>query len=182
MTKKELRKTVLAARRAMDREEVRRASKIICEKVRETQAYQRATSLCLYMPIHNEVEADLLIDPALAEGKKVYIPKVLEEEMIFNLYDTDLIREDGPYHIRESLSKEILQPDENTLIIMPGAVFDPEKNRIGYGGGYYDRYLSRYPMCMTAAVCYDLQIVERIPAEDFDIRPQMIVSETRIIA
>ena len=181
-TKKELRKEILARRREMDPQEVRELSQIICRRVRETDLYQGSASLCVYMPINNEVEADLLIAPAQADGKRVYIPKVTGDEMVFNAYDSEKMIEDGPFHIRESLSEEILTPDERTLIIMPGSVFDVQGHRIGYGGGYYDRYLSRWPVCRRLAVCFDLQIVEELPAEAHDIPPELIVSEKRIIA
>ena len=180
-TKKEIRKGILAARKAMDPAEVRRLSEIICGKVRETESYKGSACLCVYMPINNEVEADLLIGPALADGKKVYIPKVTGDEMIFNLYDETMLREDGAFHIRESQSEEVLQPDGNTLIIMPGSVFDQAGHRIGYGGGYYDKYLSRHPECRTIALCFDMQFVDELPAEEHDISPQMIVSEKRVI-
>ncbi|MBQ9060066.1 MAG: 5-formyltetrahydrofolate cyclo-ligase [Firmicutes bacterium] len=180
-TKKELRSQMLKARRAMDPARVRKLSERICRNVRTTELYQRATSLCVYMPINNEAEADLLIGPAQADGKKVFIPKVVGEEMIFNAYDPVLIREEGPFHIRESASEEVLEPDVGTLIIMPGSVFDVRGHRIGYGGGYYDKYLARCPQCMTIAVCFDFQIVDDLPAEAHDICPQLIVSEDRII-
>lgn len=133
------------------------------------------------MPIKGEVEADLLIPEAEKDGKKVFIPKVCGEEMIFNRYEADKVREQGKYQIRESDSEEVLAPDEKTLIIMPGAVFDEKKHRIGYGGGYYDRYLSHYPQCRTIAVGFDLQIVEEIPADAHDISPEMIITEKRVI-
>ena len=180
-TKKELRDEILGRRRQMSPEEVRRLSEMVCGRVLKTEAYRGCTSLCVYMPIRNEVEADLLIGPALADGKRVYIPKVVGDEMVFNAWDPENMIEDGPFHIRESASEEILTPDETTLVIMPGSVFDLQCHRIGYGGGFYDKYLSRWPMCRRMAVCFDLQIVEALPAETHDINPEMIVSEERII-
>ena len=179
-TKKELRSEMLKQRRAMDPAQVRERSERICVNVRTTDAYQRATSLCVYMPINNEAEADLLIGPAAADGKRVFIPKVIGDEMVFNAYEPEALAE-GAFHIRESASEEVLEPDEKTLIILPGSVFDVHGHRIGYGGGYYDKYLSRHPQCMTIAVCFDFQIVAELPAEAHDICPQLIVSDERII-
>ena len=179
-TKKELRSEMLKRRRAMDPAQVRKRSELICENVRTTDAYQRATCLCVYMPINNEAEADLLIGPAAADGKKVFIPKVIGDEMVFNAYEPEALAE-GAFHIRESASEEVLEPDEKTLIILPGSVFDVHGHRIGYGGGYYDKYLSCHPQCMTIAVCFDFQIVADLPAEAHDICPQLIVSDERII-
>ena len=64
---------------------------------------------------------------------------------------------------------------------MPGAVFSEARDRIGYGGGYYDRYLSEHVLCHTLAVCYELQIVEDLPTEEHDIRPDAVISERRIL-
>ena len=179
--KKELRRTILRQRRAMEPARVRELSQIICRRVEETDAYRNASSLCVYMPINNEVEADLLIPSAQEKGKRVYIPRVTGEEMIFNAYEPELIAERGAFHIRESDSEEILTPDEGTLVIMPGSVFDLQAHRIGYGGGYYDRYLSQHPVCSTIGVCFDFQITEQLPAEAHDISPQMVISELREI-
>ena len=181
MTKKKLRQEILARRKAMDPAEVREKSEIICRKIRETDLYRGSACLCIYMPIRNEVEADLLIEAAREDGKRVYIPKVIGDEMVFNAYDEALISEEGRFHIRESASEDVLEPDERTLIIMPGSVFDPQRHRIGYGGGYYDKYLSRYPACRTIAVCFDFQIVDALPAEAHDMLPEMIVSECRCV-
>ena len=181
LSKKELRKGILAQRKAMDPEEVTARSKKIIEKIMGTDLYLGATSLCVYMPINREAEADLLIGPARGDGKNVYIPKVTGDVMVFNAYDPKLMIEDGPFHIRESLSEDILEPDDRTLIIMPGSVFDLECHRIGYGGGYYDKYLERYPQCRTIAICFDFQIVDSLPTEDHDISPELVVSDQRII-
>ena len=180
-TKKELRKEILEKRKAMTSKEVEDRSRRICSRVRETDLYAKATDICIYMPIRNEVDVTLLAGPARTDGKNIWIPKVIGEEMIFNAYDEDRLEVSESFGILESTSDIVLDPGETTLIIMPGAVFDRAGNRIGYGGGFYDRYLEKYPDCMTIAVCYDIQIVESIPAEKHDIRPQIIVTESGVL-
>ena len=180
-TKKEIRKRILEKRRALTPDEVHRYSELICRRILESPEYAKAEDLCLYMPIRNEAEVTLLIEPAKTAGKGVWIPKVIGEEMIFNAYDEEKMVEDGPFHIRESASDLVLTPGEDTLIIMPGAVFDGKCNRIGYGGGYYDRFLEKHPECMTMAAAFDLQLVEALPAETHDIRPGSVVTESRRI-
>lgn len=179
-TKKELRGPILARRKAMSTDEVDSLSRIICGKIQQMDVYREADDICLYMPIRNEVDVTGLIGPARRQGKKVWIPLVTGETMVFNAYEEDKMGEEGAFHIPESSSEEILSPSENTLIIMPGSVFDVHGNRIGYGGGYYDRYLQQYPFCRTAAVCYDFQIVDQLPAEEHDRKPELIVSECRV--
>lgn len=179
-TKKELRREILAQRKTLIEQEVSEKSRRICERVRKTVIYEKATDICIYMPIRNEVDVTLLVEPALADGKRIWIPRVVGEVMEFNEYDEAALERSESFGILESTSEVYLEPDENTLIIMPGAVFDRAGNRIGYGGGFYDRYLQKHPECRTVAVCYDLQVVDHIPAESHDIRPEMIVTESGV--
>lgn len=193
LTKKEIRKAVLAERSALDDETVALASQVICRKIMGIDAYEEATDVCLYMPMRNEVDVLLLAEAAEAEGKRVWVPKVIEKTtgqgaekkagvMVFNRF-TGLDEEDiitGAYDIRESSSEEILEPNDTTLIIMPGAVFTPWKDRIGYGGGFYDKFLDEHPQCKTIAPCYDLQVVDELPVEAHDRKPDYVVSETSI--
>ena len=112
---------------------------------------------------------------AAADGKTVWLPKITAGRMHFLIHDDSVPFAKGTYGILEPQTQRELVPDENTLVIMPGAVFSREGDRIGYGGGYYDRFLEEFPMCMTIAVCYDFQIVDTLPAEDHDIRVQVII-------
>ncbi len=193
LTKKEIRKAVLAERSALDEETVALASQVICRRILDIDAYEEATDVCLYMPMKNEVDVLLLAEQAEADGKRVWVPKVVKKttgtgadkeagEMVFNRF-TGLGEEDiitGAYDIRESRSEEILEPGEGTLIIMPGAVFTPWKDRIGYGGGFYDKFLDEHPQCRTIAVGYDLQIVDELPVEEHDRKPDYVVCETSV--
>lgn len=76
----------------------------------------------------------------------------------------------------------IREHDSRTVVIMPGVAFDCSRNRIGYGGGYYDRYFAGYDSVYKIAAAYDLQIVEQVPAEPFDLKPDCIVTESHIYA
>ena len=187
-TKKEIRNTILSMRRAMDEETVALASQVICRKIIGIKEYEEADDVCLYVPINNEVDVMLMADIAVEEGKRVWIPKVVSKgegheagDMVFTRYEGCL--EDtipGAYQIPESKSQEVLEPSEKTVVIMPGAVFTPWRDRIGYGGGYYDKFLEKNPQCSTIAACYDIQIVDEIPVEEFDRKPDYVVSERSI--
>lgn len=89
----------------------------------------------------------------------------------------------GSYGILEPVTDTIIYPDEKSLIIMPGLVFDTKGNRIGYGGGYYDKYISEYNLGLKAAICFDFQIIEEniIEVEDTDVVPDMIITDSRNI-
>lgn len=174
--KKELRRQMLTFRNTLSKADVSVYSENICQKILGIPMYQEAHDICLYMPIQNEVDVTRLIAPARAQGKTVWLPKIIGGEMEFYLYHEDTPLVSGAYHILEPASDKKLIPGEFVLVVMPGAVFSNDNDRIGYGGGYYDRYLSRYPMCKTVAVCYDFQILPEIPADLHDIRPQLVVS------
>ena len=195
-TKKEIRKAILAERGAIDPETAALASQVICRKLMDIDIYEDAEDICLYMPYNNEVDVMLLAEVAEEQGKRIWVPKVLKKpvragtektithagEMVFNRYpgsDAGNMTE-GAYGIIESASDEILEPGENTLIILPGVVYTPWRERIGYGGGFYNRYLTKYPMCKTIGVCYDLQLVDELPVEEHDIKPDYVVCESGI--
>ena len=181
-TKKELRKEILSLRREMPAEEVERLSAMICENVKKQKEYKEAEKICLYMPINNEADASMLAEPAREDGKEVYIPKVTGDVMVFNLYDPEGAMHEGAFHIQESESDVILDTEDRVLIIMPGSVFDRSCGRIGYGGGYYDKYLAAHPGCKTAAICYSFQIIDgKLPSEEHDIDPDMVVCENEVI-
>lgn len=176
-SKSELRKKILSERRKLDKIFAAHLSKEICARVISMDLYKFAQDICLYMPINNEADASLLIDASINLGKNIWLPRVHGDTMDFYYYDRNVILDEGSYGIQEPQSDRSLVPDPKTLIIMPGAVFSVKCDRIGYGGGYYDKYLSKYPMCKTVAICYDFQILQEIPADEHDIKPLYIVSE-----
>lgn len=180
INKKELRKEILNKRCSLNEIEVIERSQIICDRVKRTREYEAAENICLYMPIRNEVDVMFLKDDALSKGKRIWLPKVESSEMNFYYYNEETELAEGAYGIKEPVSEKVLQPDDNTLVIMPGAVFSFKGDRIGYGGGYYDKYLEKYPMCNTMAVCYDFQLLNEIPREEHDIQPERIVSDINI--
>lgn len=181
MNKKELRKKILDLRSQLAADEVKTQSQTICTRVTEEKVYEETKNVCLYMPVRNEVDVSYLLTDARDSEKNVWLPKVRDNDMEFCLYaeNTELVS--GAYGIPEPSSEYALEPDEGTLIIMPGAVFSCKGDRIGYGGGYYDRYLEKYPMCKTIAVCYDFQLLDDIPYEPHDIKPHRIISEKRAV-
>ncbi len=179
LSKKELRKKILALRRSMTENEVAKRSQVICRHVKEQRLFLECDNICLYMPVHNEVDVTLLLEPAWKFNKSVWLPKVSKDVMQFYSYDRNTPMCMGSFHIQEPDSQIRLIPDRKTLIVMPGAVFSENCDRIGYGGGYYDRYLEENPMCHTIAVCYDFQIVKTIPAEAHDKKPEFVVSDRK---
>lgn len=162
---------MLAVRRSLEESYVREASHIICEKLKKSPFYKAAESICLYMPINNEVDVTELL-----ETGNIYIPKIMDKSMDFYLYEGKDSIEAGAYGILEPTGKRKLNPDNKTLVVMPGVAFSRDGYRLGYGGGYYDTYLKKYPMCMKVAVCFREQLVEELPAREHDVKPDIIIN------
>lgn len=174
--KKKIRNEILKIRKSLSVDKVQDLSKIIVDRIQNCNYYSQADKVCIYMPINNEVD---LLGLTKDTSKTFYIPKVTGKEMEFYEYqDGDKLIK-GSFDILEPTSTNKLIPDTRTLIIMPGAVFSLKGDRIGYGGGYYDRYLFANSLCKTISVCYDFQILDNIPVETHDIKPDLIISDKK---
>jgi 5-formyltetrahydrofolate cyclo-ligase len=138
------------------------------------------------------VKLDSLLERAVSDGKNVYIPKILDDDktkvMRFYRYDGHFTK--GSFGILEpqNVSETSMYPDmkegvSDTLMIMPGVAFDINKNRLGYGGGFYDRYLQEHKEfdIYKAAVAFDMQVLDELPVDIYDIKADCIVTEKRII-
>ena len=175
VNKKELRAWVKAQKRAMTEEQIQEKSRLLGERFRACEAYQKAQTIYGYLPYNQEVRTVPMLEAALADGKRVAVPKVYGDEMKF-LYLTDLSQVSKGYAgIPEPIADGPIAQDETALVLMPGLVFDPQGHRIGYGGGFYDKFLSQEPQHPTVALCYDFQVVEQLETESFDIPVDLVL-------
>ena len=105
----------------------------------------------------------------MKDGKRVAVPKVFGDEMVF-IYLDDLSRiEKGYCGIPEPIENGPVADDPTALVLMPGLAFDPQGHRIGYGGGFYDKFLAAEPNHPTLALCYDFQMIDHLDTEEFDV-------------
>ena len=169
MDKKELRRTIRERKRAMTEEEIVTRSKKLGVLFAQSEAYKNAKTIYGYLPYNQEVRTVPMLEQALRDGKRVAVPKVYGDEMKF-LYLDDLSKVSKGYAgIPEPIADEPVADDETALVLMPGLAFDPAGHRIGYGGGFYDRFLAEEPDHPTLALCYGFQMVEHLETEEFDI-------------
>ena len=170
-----LRRTIREQKRAMDPEDICRRSEQLGRMLRATDVYRRSRTIYGYLPFNQEVHMIPILEQAMAEGKRIAVPKILDGSMVF-VYLEDLTRiRPGRGGVPEPIADGPMARDETALVLMPGLVFDEAGNRIGYGGGYYDRFLSREPMHPTIALCYDFQIVPKLELQAHDIPVQLIL-------
>ncbi len=169
MDKKTLRAKIREQKRAMSGEEIRERSEKLGQLFADSQLYREATTIYGYLPYNQEVRTVPMLERALKDGKRVAVPKVYGDEMKF-IYMTDLTQvEKGYAGIPEPVEDGPVAEDQTALVLIPGLAFDKEGHRIGYGGGFYDKFLAAEPNHPTLALCYEFQMVKELPTEEFDI-------------
>ena len=178
--KKMTRNAIKEMRLALKKEEVKERSEACVSKVLQFPELIEAKTVCVYMPAGNEIDTTEIIRYCKENGKRLAAPRVNGDTMEFYYFTDETDMEQGAYDIWEPTGTEAVE-DEESLVIMPGVAFDLSCNRIGYGKGYYDRYLSAHPRMKKVALAYDFQIVGRIKREVHDVRPDMVVTESRVI-
>ena len=175
MNKQELRRAIRARKRAMTEEDILRRSEILAEKFARSDAYRAAKTIYGYLPYNQEVRTVPMLQRALEEGKRVAVPKVYGDDMKF-IYLDDLSQVAKGYAgIPEPVADGPVAQDETALVLMPGLAFDRAGHRIGYGGGFYDKFLAREPHHPTVALCYDFQVMDRLETEEFDIPVDLVI-------
>ncbi|GBG96844.1 5-formyltetrahydrofolate cyclo-ligase [Lactococcus termiticola] len=162
------RKQMIEQLKAMPMAERQRQTDLILDKLMASDSYKKAKSLALYMFQDFEFDLTRLFED---ESKQILIPKTLPgRQMIFASYDKDSLTQSA-FGIAEPNSNKAESPD---LIIVPGLAWNKTSHRIGFGGGYYDRYLADFTG-PTASVCYDFQVIDFEP-ESHDIPVNAIFS------
>ncbi|MDE5699082.1 MAG: 5-formyltetrahydrofolate cyclo-ligase [Lachnospiraceae bacterium] len=182
-TKSEIRKRILEVRKGLTDEEVAAKSEAIVQKVIKTPEYKEADNILLYADFCREVMTRGIFEDALLHRKRIYFPRVDKLTNTMEFYQVISIRQlvRGYMDIlepREDIrSRYQFQPREDTLAILPGVAFDTSGYRIGYGKGFYDRFLANRRQLSTMALAYSCQIIDEIPRDEHDIKMDKIVTE-----
>ena len=175
LDKKALRKEIGLKKRAMTAAQIEDYSRELAGRLYETDFYKEAKSLYCYLPYNQEVRTWPILAQAKADGKRVAVPKVYGDKMKFLWLDDFTQVAEGAYTIPEPIFDEPVADDETALIIMPGLAFDPAGHRVGYGGGFYDRYLEAHPHHRLVALCYPFQLFEHLDVEDHDVPVDLVI-------
>lgn len=168
MTKQQLRRLIRQQKEVLPESEIIRRSRILVSRLEKEPAYRQAIAIYGYYPFNQEVRLLPLLKAALAQGKRVALPRVANGQMRFFFIDSLTDTVPGYRGIREPAPFCPPAEDPTALVILPGLAFDHSGNRLGYGGGFYDRFLSREPNHPTIALCYDFQMVECLETNQFD--------------
>lgn len=183
MTKSELRKSMSDKRNRLTTEEIYKKSADIFKNIINMGIFKNVKSVFTFVNYKSECDTSYIIDYCIANKIRIAVPKVNGERMDFYLIKSKADLLPGTFGILEPYTKEVVVPDESSVIIMPGLVFDSKGNRIGYGGGYYDKYISIHNLGIKVSICFDFQIIENniIKSESTDIKPDFIVTENRVL-
>lgn len=177
--KQDIRKNVLHQRNLITEKEWNEHSQEIYKKVVTHPFFLNADEIYCYIDFRREVGTRRIIEEAWRLGKRVAAPRIESSEMNFYYIDSYSELESGYFGVLEPTGKEKAE-GKQVLVIMPGAAFDKERNRIGYGKGYYDRFLVKYHTYRTLALAFELQMVSDVPNEPFDVKPDQIITEEKI--
>ena len=169
MDKKALRASIRAQKRAMTEEMIVEKSEKLGQLFARSESYRNARSIYGYLPYNQEVRTVAMLEQAILDGKRVAVPKCYGDEMRFIWMDDLSAVAPGYANIPEPIADGPVADASYALVLMPGMAFDPKGHRIGYGGGFYDKFLAAEPEHPTLALCYDFQVLEKLETEEFDI-------------
>lgn len=196
ISKEKVRKKAVETRDSIDEESRQQKSEEIAKKILEADWFKEADIVLSYHAFRSEVEVDTLNRAVLTQGKKLYLPKTYVKEKQIRFFEiTDLSKlKRGYQKIWEPTGKEpefsfetVKEEQKKVLMIMPGTAYDARGYRMGYGGGYYDRYLNAHEAewkmidFMTVFAAFSEQKMILIPGERCDVKPDVIVTEKEIM-
>lgn len=170
MDKDNIRKELLAKRNSLSENEIEEKSGGIRHNIENCTPFKNASKVMLYFEIGSEVK----VSPLLMDSKEFYLPKIFDESIIAVKFDGFENLKINKFGIKEPSGNENEKGID--LCIVPGVGFDKNSVRIGYGKGYYDKFLSEFKG-LKIGVCYDFQMVEDIPSDSHDIKMDVIITE-----
>lgn len=183
LDKKALRREIGQKKRAMAAAEIAAYSRNLAEKLYETEEYRQARAIYAYLPYNQEVRTWEIVERAWKDGKRVAVPKVYGDEMRFLWLEDFTQIAPGGWNIPEPTFDAPVAEDETALVLMPGLAFDPAGHRVGYGGGFYDKYLEAHPGHKLVALCYPFQLLDHLDVEEHDIPVDRVIcaDELRLV-
>lgn len=174
MNKSELRNNIINIRKSIiNKEEL---STIIVNKIINLDIYQKSKVIALYKSMKDEVNTNLLINESLKD-KIVLLPKVIDNKMVFINVNKSTFYDKSSFGVLEPVGNVFVGNID--LIIVPGIAFDNKLNRLGFGKGYYDKYLSNKDI-YKIGICFDEQIVDLVPTNELDIKMDMVITKNKV--
>lgn len=179
MDKKQLRKQIRERKKEFSLSEKIELSRPIFEKIEKEELFKEAKVVLLYYSMDDEVYTHDFVEKHY-KTKTILLPCVDGDDLILRQYlGIESMKAGEQFGILEPVGKEFNDLEKIDLMIIPGVAFDEEKNRLGRGRGFYDRLLKTVN-ATKIGVCFDFQVVEQVPTEDFDVKMDVVISTTYI--
>ncbi|HSH36926.1 5-formyltetrahydrofolate cyclo-ligase, partial [Schnuerera sp.] len=165
---------------------ITKKSNTIRNKLFSLEKYKNSNFIFSFISFKDEVDTHNIIKESLSSGKRIGVPITIPKErqlIVSEIMDFDNELEIGFYNILSPKKEYIREtsPKLIDIVLVPGLVFTPEGYRIGYGGGYYDRFFNKNPEVLKIGLCYEMQIAPQVPTDIYDIPVDYIITEERII-
>ena len=187
-TKANSRKLAKKRRDELSIQERKEKSDLICRKLISSSWFCDARNILVYSAIQSEVDLQLFIHHASEANKNIFFPKVDEDNMDFFLIHNEEELEEGNFHVKEPKKYICEDPSRNLqkyleqddfVVLVPGVGFSESFNRLGYGKGYYDRFLQKYPKCKKIGIAFETQVLCERENDLFDIKMDQLITEKR---
>lgn len=153
----------------------------ICLNFLQSELYKNANRLLIYCALPDEINTDLIIKTAFMQGKTVAVPYCYDTNggMSFHIITSFDNLHIGSFGVREPNINKCSELDDfsNSVIVLPGLCFDKNNYRLGYGKGYYDRFLEKHSL-ISVGLCYNSFIVEKVPTDIHDKRADFVITES----
>ncbi len=174
--KKKIRKLIREQKKRTPKDELKRQSRLIQEKLMALPEFQNAGHILLYNALPDEVDTKDILT-RWYEKKKLYLPVIKGDDLEIVPYEgEERMVAEKIYGIPEPIGKKLQDESPIDLIVIPGMAFDSRNNRLGRGKGYYDRILKRLPDVPKIGLAFDFQMIEQVPAEPHDVKMDMILT------
>ncbi|GIM28549.1 5-formyltetrahydrofolate cyclo-ligase [Clostridium polyendosporum] len=185
MDKSEIRNIVIAKRKELSKVAKDNFDNIISRKFLNSEIYKQCKTIFIYISMNEEIDTKTIILKALEEGKRVCVPKIDIKNRVMKAVEIKNLSqmvETPPFGILEPPTFDLkLDIDEIELIVVPGLAFDKNGGRVGYGGGYYDKFLFQPHKSKKIVLAYDFQVFESVPVEKHDVRVDYVITEKQAI-
>lgn len=183
--KSSIRKEIQDRRDSLDKRSRQEKSLLIAGRLTVLRQYQDASNILGYYPFRSEIDTRIIINDALDRGKEVALPRVGNKGLDL-YYVRDPVKDlaPGSYEIMEPIPSSCrpADPHEMDLVLVPGVGFDLKHNRLGYGGGFYDRLLAVIPRVIPrVALAFDLQVIDEIPVSGHDLKIDILITESQTV-
>jgi 5-formyltetrahydrofolate cyclo-ligase len=181
MNKNTLREELLEKRRKLEKEEVIEKGNIIKEKLFSLEEYKKAKTVMFFVSFGKEIYTHDMVQEALkGKDKTIVVPKIVDFEVVPCIIENFSRLQRSNYGILEPIEVNEADLHKIDIILVPGIGFDKKGYRIGFGKGYYDKFLKKIE-ALKIGLCMDFEIIENIPYNEWDVPMDIVMSEKQII-